>query len=97
MLRELFFRYLDDNDIEVRVKDEQRTFNEAQRIFIYRRDRGLCKECLAEDKPPKEAQVPWSEYEADHVLPHSKGGLTEVENAQVLCSYHNKLKADKAE
>ena len=93
ILRELFFRYLDEQGISIRVKDEQRAFSEAQRIFIYRRDHGLCQMCLHEGKPPEEAQVPWSEYEADHVLPHSKGGLTEVENAQVLCTYHNQLKA----
>ena len=74
------------------TKDERRGFSEAQRIEIYRRDKGLCQECLAEGKPEKEAQVAWGEYEADHVIPHSGGGQTLEENAQVLCRHHNRQK-----
>jgi 5-methylcytosine-specific restriction endonuclease McrA len=77
------------------TKDERRAFSEAQRISIYRRDNGLCQQCLAEGKPEKEAQVPWSEYEADHVIPHSKGGQTIEENAQVLCRFHNQQKSNR--
>ncbi len=94
VLRELFFRYLDEQGISILVKDEQRTFSEAQRISIYRLAHGVCQMCRAEEKSEKDARVPWSQYEADHVLPHSKGGLTDVQNAQVLCEYHNQLKAD---
>ena len=64
----------------------------AERIRIYRRDKGRCQQCLAEGKPPKEAKVPWEEYEADHIVPHSKGGETVPDNAQVLCRYHNRQK-----
>jgi hypothetical protein len=28
----------------------------------------------------------------DHIVPHSDGGLTEQENAQVLCGFHNRLR-----
>ena len=67
-------------------------FTEAERIAVYRRDDGLCQRCLAEGKPEKEALVPWTQYQADHVIPHTKGGATEVANAQVLCQYHNTSK-----
>ncbi|MEN6641402.1 MAG: DUF262 domain-containing protein [Armatimonadia bacterium] len=92
VLREKFFRYLEDRGLPIRVKDQQRTFSEAQRLFIYRRDEGLCQQCLAEGKNRQEARVAWADYEADHVLPHSKGGPTEEANGQVLCSLHNSLK-----
>jgi 5-methylcytosine-specific restriction endonuclease McrA len=36
--------------------------------------------------------VGWREYDADHVIPHSKGGQTSVVNAQLLCRYHNQQK-----
>jgi 5-methylcytosine-specific restriction endonuclease McrA len=49
----------------------------------------MCTLCLDEGKPEREARVAWSEFQADHVIPHSKGGQTIVENAQVLCRYHN--------
>jgi hypothetical protein len=76
-------------------KDTQRTFNEAQRIVIYRRDKGLCQMCLKEGKSPLEALVPWSDYNADHIVAHIKGGLALPENAQVLCKYHNLQKGGK--
>lgn len=92
VLRERFFGFLEEQGLAVKVKDQQRTFSEAQRLFIYRRDEGLCQECIAQGKSRNEARVAWSEYEADHVLPHSKGGMTDDANGQVLCSMHNKLK-----
>ncbi len=38
----------------------------------------------------------WVSYDADHVVPHSKGGQTLVENAQVLCRYHNQQKGNRS-
>jgi len=32
--------------------------------------------------------------EVDHIVPHSKGGMTVIENAQLLHSYCNKQKRD---
>ncbi len=95
ILRQLFFDYAKRNDHAILTLDERRAFSEAERIHIYRRDGGMCQVCIKEDKPEKEALVPWHEYEADHVLPHSKGGKTETENAQVLCRYHNRQKGAK--
>jgi len=77
------------------LKDENRAFNEGQRIAIYRRDKGLCQECLREGKNEKESRVSWDNYQADHIFPHSKGGATIIENGQVLCTHHNQKKSDK--
>jgi hypothetical protein len=95
IIRQVFFEYAKAQGHQMLTKDERRAFNEAERIQIYRRDNGLCQICLAEGKPEIEARVLWSEYDADHVLPHSKGGSTSVENAQVLCRYHNQQKGTK--
>lgn len=92
IIRQIFFEYSVEKGHEMLAKDERRAFREDERIRIYRRDDGLCQMCLARGKPEKEAQVSWSEYEADHVVPHAEGGPTEVENAQVLCRYHNRHK-----
>ncbi len=96
VLRQLFFEYAAKQGQEMLTKDERRAFNEAERIAIYRRDNGLCQVCLQEGKPEVEARVLWSEYEADHVLPHTKGGQTDTANAQVLCGYHNAQKGGQA-
>ena len=95
ILRQIFFQYLKDNEHELIEKDEKRAFSELERIIIYRRDKGLCQECLREGKPENEAKVGWSEYQADHVFPHSKGGKTILENGELLCRYHNQSKGAK--
>jgi hypothetical protein len=92
IMRQIFFEYATEKGHQMLTKDERRAFSEAERIRIYRRDEGLCRMCLAGGKPVREARVSWSEYEADHVIPHAKGGRTDTENAQVLCRYHNKQK-----
>jgi len=95
VLRQLFFEYLNEKGYEFLTKDERRSFNEAERIKIYRRFNGICQMCKEEGLPERECRVPWKEYEADHVLPHSKGGLTSLENAQLLCRRHNRMKSDE--
>jgi 5-methylcytosine-specific restriction endonuclease McrA len=83
VVRQLFFEFCDDKGVTIRAKDSQRVVSEADRIRVYRRDNGLCQICLANGRSEEEARVPWSDYDADHVLPHSKGGPTTVENMQV--------------
>jgi len=95
IFRQLFFEFLLQRKKEFILKDENRAFNEGQRIAIYRRDKGLCQECLKEGKNEKESIVSWDNYQADHIFPHSKGGKTEIDNAQVLCKFHNQKKSDK--
>lgn len=92
IIRQLFFEYAGVQNHSLLTKDERRVFSEAERISVYRRDKGLCQNCLQEGKPEVEARVPWSEYETDHVIPHTLGGKTVVENAQLLCRRHNRIK-----
>jgi hypothetical protein len=96
VIRQVFFRYAEDRGMTLRTKDDRRAFSEAERIAIYRRQDGLCQQCLAEGRSQKEAFVEWRKYQADHVLPHALGGRTDVANAQVLCSYHNQSKGANA-
>ena len=95
ILRQIFFKYVSDNNIDLKEKDGNRAFSELQRILIYRKGKGLCQQCLREGKPEKEAKVSWSKYQADHVLPHSKGGKTVIQNGELLCSYHNLSKGNR--
>lgn len=95
IMRQIFFDYLNENEIQIIEKDEKRAFSELERIMIYRKGKGLCQQCLREGKPEKEAKVSWSEFQADHVIPHSKGGKTVIENGELLCRYHNQSKGAK--
>ena len=77
------------------LKDNRRNFDEAQRIAVFRRDKGLCQVCKAMGKSDVEAAVSWSDYNADHIIAHIKGGRTLPENAQVLCKFHNLQKGGR--
>ncbi|MEW5677176.1 DUF262 domain-containing protein [Flavobacterium enshiense] len=95
ILRQLFFQYLKDIDFELIEKDRNRAFSELERIIIYRNGKGYCQQCLREGKSETESKVSWSNYQADHVLPHSKGGKTIIDNGELLCTYHNLSKGNR--
>ncbi|WP_394350922.1 HNH endonuclease family protein [Flavobacterium phycosphaerae] len=95
IMRQIFFQYLKDKNFELKEKDQQRAFSELQRILIYRKGKGHCQACLREGKTEKDARVSWSKYQADHVIPHSKGGQTHIDNGELLCTYHNLSKGAK--
>lgn len=95
ILRQIFFDFLTKENVSLKTFDNKRLFNESEKIKIYRRDKGLCQQCLADGKPEKEAQISWTDYQADHIFPYAKGGQTVIDNAQVLCKYHNVRKSAK--
>lgn len=92
IIRHEFFIFASRKNFDLSPKDSKRAFSEAERIAIYIRDKGRCANCVRDGKPDQEALVPWHEFEADHVLPHSQGGQTLIENGQVLCRTHNRQK-----
>lgn len=92
IIRQVFFDYAKSKGFTLKTKDERRAFSEAERIAIYRKANGRCGQCVAEGKADNECVVPWAEYDADHVVPHARGGHTDVANAQLLCRYHNQQK-----
>lgn len=94
IIRQSFFEYIDSVGFSVLTKDTNRNFNEYQRIKIYRDYDGQCQQCLREGRDIKEAEVSWSEFQADHIFPHSRGGKSELHNAELLCAYHNRKKSD---
>ncbi|MDD5209834.1 MAG: DUF262 domain-containing protein [Elusimicrobiales bacterium] len=69
---------------EMVLKDRQRGFSEEQRRAIYWQNAGKCQIC----KEP----CTDSDFHADHIKPHSKGGETKISNGQVLCPGCNREK-----
>lgn len=68
-------------------RDKKRLFNEEERMIIWAKSDKKCKICGK--------ALSYSEYEADHITAHNKGGLTIIPNGQVLCKTCNASKKDK--
>lgn len=63
-----------------------RTFSEKDRITMYHKQGGLCALC---GKP-----FDIKEMHADHIIPWSRGGATDLNNGQMLCTQCNLSKGD---
>ena len=85
MLRHLLQAYP-----KLSLKDQQRGFTHDQKIAIFRRDGGHCKLKLKCDG----VKLTWDDWHCDHIVPHSKGGKTTVENGQCSCAACNTSKGN---
>lgn len=70
------------------LKDNNRSFTHEQRLAIFRKNSGICQVKIKCNGKKCE----WGNWEADHIIPWSKGGKTKVENGQVSCPECNSSK-----
>jgi hypothetical protein len=69
-------------------KDERRLFTPEQRRIIWNSDeRKICRVCKKE--------LRWSDFSADHILAHAKGGKTNLKNAQMTHARCNSKKGGR--
>lgn len=61
-----------------------RSITSGNRLLVFERDGGRCRQCGSGD---------W--LTLDHIVPRSKGGTNAVDNLQTLCSDCNYAKADE--
>ena len=71
--KKLFIKDIQD----LASKDPQRAFTPDQRILIWHRANEKCQRCKKE--------IDIDEMEADHIIPHGKGGQTTIDNGRALC------------
>ena len=71
------------NQLSPDEMERRRTFNTEERTVLLILADGRCQKCNA---------VLGEDWEADHVVPFSKGGLTDVTNGQALCRSCNRKK-----
>ena len=72
---------------EPSLGERSRMIPSAVKLAVWKRDRGSCVICGADD-----------ELHFDHVIPYSAGGSSiTAENVQILCARHNLEKADRIE
>ena len=67
--------------INPRPRDRKRSFTEFERQLVFYRDSGECQVCKMN---LKEHRISWDECEIHHVLPHSEGGMTDIDNAALV-------------
>jgi hypothetical protein len=69
-------------------KDERRLFSVEQRRLLWNSDENkVCASC--------KCKLDWTNFEMDHVKPHSRGGATDLKNAALLCRSCNASKGAK--
>ena len=64
-----------------------RTFSDSDKDTMYHRQNGICPVC--------HNHFEIQQMEADHVIPWSRGGRTELDNGQMLCKRCNREKSNK--
>jgi len=64
-----------------------RTFDDKTKTKVYEKQKGKCPVC--------KKTFEFSEMEADHIIPWSKGGKTVLTNCQMLCRMDNRTKSGK--
>jgi hypothetical protein len=96
------FEYIlgDEKDtqlLDVRLFDEvtKREVYEIQTRKAKEEEKSNCPHCVLEDSANKKKIWDIKEMDADHVSAWSKGGKTSIENCQMLCKTHNRLKGNK--
>lgn len=67
-------------------KDPRRAFTLNERIVIWRRDNQKCQECGT--------TIDFEQMHADHIIPHSRGGQTALDNGRALCAQCNVSRGD---
>lgn len=58
--------------------DPKRGFDDVQREILFRRSKRVCQSC--------EKDIDKNSFHADHIIAHSRGGTTSIENGQALCA-----------
>jgi hypothetical protein len=74
--------FLAEVDLQPKNLDQQRLFNEEQRVVIFRRSGGKCAICSC--------AIDQENFDADHIVRHVDQGLTVVSNGRALCQSCNR-------
>jgi len=91
--RHTFFTQQMLSMLSPQAKDPHRIFSFAEKQQIYFRDRGHCQWCRMQGRTET---VLWRKAEFHHVLPHSEGGATALDNGALLHSHcHRDIDAAK--
>ena len=88
-IKKLYFNFVVDDieeNIYIGVKAIRKKISEELRNNIFKRDNYKCVKCGSDEN-----------LVIDHIIPFSKGGVTELDNLQTLCKKCNKEKGNKTD
>lgn len=86
---EEFVAYINESENKFKNHHTHRDVNPGLRVKVFNRDHSTC--CMCGASPRKDPSVT---LHVDHIIPWSRGGETEFENLQTLCSVCNLGKGD---
>ncbi|WP_158270253.1 HNH endonuclease signature motif containing protein [Mycetocola zhujimingii] len=75
--------FIDPDGTVVALGNDQRGFNRTQRMGMIARDGPTCA--------MPDCQIPATGCEAHHVIPHSEGGPTHIDNGVLFCWFHHRM------
>lgn len=83
--------------LDIRIFDEatKRSVYRRQTLAATERDESNCPLCAIGHEANRKKIWKLTEMDADHVTAWSKGGATSIENCQMLCKTHNRMKGNK--
>lgn len=73
----------------------RRMFTKQEKFQMYQNQNGI--DPTTGKKIPLEDITDHSKYQADHIIPYSKGGLTTIENGQLISTENNLAKSNREE
>ena len=79
-----------NHPLDKNIRQQRSRMTQALREKIKKRDNYTCQICGLSTQ-----QEPHLLFEIDHIIPVSKGGLTEENNLRTLCWMCNRAKSDK--
>ena len=86
-------KLIDDGIITQQEDPKNRFFTKEQKRLLWQRQGGICPETKKEI--PIEEMFDYTKWQADHKDPFDKGGLTELDNGQLICAKFNNEKSNK--
>lgn len=84
---------IDDGIITQQEDPKNRFFTKEQKRQLWQRQGGVCP--VSKEEIPLEEMFDHTKWQADHIYPFDKGGLTELDNGQLIRAKENNEKSNK--
>ena len=87
-------KQLVDEGVIIQQEDpNNRFFTVKQKMQLWEQQGGICP--ATDEEIPLEEIFDHTKWQADHIDPFDKGGLTELDNGQLVCAKYNNEKSNK--